>query len=563
MEKIWLRHYDPGVPHTLEYPRVPLFRLLEESADRFPDRTAVSFFGATLTYRELDALANRFAHALRDLGVEKGDRVGLLLPNCPQFVICYYGALKAGATVVATNPLYVEREVENQFNDAGIKLAVVFSRRYPLVNSVRPRTPALQKVILTNIKDYFPPLLRLLYTIAKEKKEGDRQTPIEGDLDLLPLLRYAPDVRPVVSVTADDVALLQYTGGTTGIPKAAVASHFNLVADTMQLKAWLGVADDRPVRFLGVIPFFHVYGMVACMNIAIASGSTLFLHPKFDIREVLKTIQDDKIDYFPGVPTMYVAVNNSPVTRHYNLRTIKACISGAAPLPLDVKRKFEDLTGGKLLEGYGLSEAPTATHANPLRGLNKEGSIGLPFPDVDCRIVDVADGVTEMPIGRAGELCIKAPEVMQGYWKRPKETELALRDGWLHTGDIAKVDQDGYFYIVDRKKDMIISGGYNVYPRDVEEVLFMHPQIKEAAVAGVPDAKWGETVAAFVVLKEGETASSEEIREFCKQRLAAYTVPSVIEFRDALPKTLVGKVLRRVLTEEAKKKTAVHETVNQ
>ncbi len=557
MEKIWLRHYDPGVPPTLEYPRVPLFRLLEQSADRFPDRVATSFFGATLTYRELDGLANRFAHALRDLGIGKGDRVGLLLPNCPQFAICYYGALKAGATIVATNPLYVEREVENQFNDAGIKLAVVFSRRYPLVNAIRGRTPALQKVVITNIKDYFPALLRLLYTIAKEKKEGDRQTPREGDLDLVSMLQFAPDVRPVVDISPDDLALLQYTGGTTGIPKAAMATHFNLVADTLQLKAWLGITDHQAARFLGVIPFFHVYGMVACMNIALATGSTLYLHPKFDIKDVLKTIQNDKIDYFPGVPTMYVAVNNSPLTPHYNLRAIKACVSGAAPLPLEVRRKFEDLTGGKLLEGYGLSEAPTATHANPLHGVNKEGSIGLPFPDVNCRIVDVADGVTEVPIGQAGELCIKAPEVMQGYWNRPKETEIALRDGWLHTGDIAKVDEDGYFYIVDRKKDMIISGGYNVYPRDVEEVLFMHPKVKEAAVAGVPDVKWGETVSAFVVLKEGETATANEIREFCRERLAAYKVPAAIEFRDALPKTLVGKVLRRVLTEEARKKANV------
>ena len=559
MEKVWLRHYDPCVPATLEYPRVPLFRLLEQTADRFPTRVAVSFFGATLTYGELDGLANRFAHALRDLGIGKGDRVALLLPNCPQFVFCYYGALKAGATVVATNPLYVEREVEHQFNDAGIKLAVVFSRRYPLVNAIRSRVPSLERLVVTNIKDYFPPLLRLLYTVAKEKKEGDRQALRDDDLDLKSMIRFSPDVRPVVDITAGDLALLQYTGGTTGVPKAAMASHFNLVADTLQLKAWLGITDSdtRAPRFLGVIPFFHVYGMVACMSIALAAGGTLYLHPKFEIKDVLKTIQDERIDYFPGVPTMYVAVNNSPLTPHYNLRAIKACISGAAPLPQEVKRKFEELTGGRLLEGYGLSEAPTATHANPLHGLNKEGSIGLPLPDVDCKIVDVADGVTEMPAGQAGELCIEAPEVMQGYWNRPNETKAALRDGWLHTGDIAKVDEDGYFFIVDRKKDMIISGGYNVYPRDVEEVLFMHPKIKEAAVAGIPDAKWGETVAAFIVLREGETATADEIRAFCRGRLAAYKVPSAVEFRESLPKTLVGKVLRRILTEEARKKVPV------
>jgi long-chain acyl-CoA synthetase len=556
MEKVWLRHYDPGVPATIAYPAVPLFRLLEQSAEAFPDRVATSFFGATLTYRELDLAANRFAHALRALGVAKGDRIGLLLPNCPQFVICYYGALKAGATVVATNPLYVEREVEHQFNDAGIEVAVVFSRRYPLVNAVRART-RLKKVIVTSIKDYFPAWLRFIYTVAKEKKEGDRQTLREGDLDLNRLIRHAPDTAPALDISHNDLALLQYTGGTTGIPKAAMATHANLIADTLQLKAWLGIKDSDAPRFLAVIPFFHVYGMVACMSIALATGSTLYLHPKFDIKDVLKTIQNAKIDYFPGVPTMYVAVNNSPLTPQYNLRAIKACVSGAAPLPLEVKRKFEELTGGKLLEGYGLSEAPTATHANPLHGANKDGSIGLPLPDVDCRIVDVADGETDMPPGQAGELCIKAPEVMAGYWKREEETRAVLRDGWLHTGDIARMDEDGYFYIVDRKKDMIISGGYNIYPRDVEEVLFSHPKIKEAAVAGIPDAKWGEVVTAFVVLKDGETATGDDLKAYCRERLAAYKVPSVVEFRETLPKTLVGKVLRRVLTEEAKKKVSV------
>jgi long-chain acyl-CoA synthetase len=554
MEKPWLRHYDPGVPATLEYPRVPLSRLLEQSADRFPDRIATSFFGATLTYRQVDELANRFANALKTMGVTKGDRVGLLLPNCPQFLIGYFGALKAGAVVVATNPLYVEREVEHQFNDAGLKVAVVFSRRYPLVNAVRART-SLQRVVLTSIKDYFPPLLRFLYTVAKEKKEGDRQALQPGDLDLKTILRSASPARPAQEVSADDLALLQYTGGTTGVPKAAVATHFNLVADTLQLKAWLGLSDAEAPRFLAVIPFFHVYGMVACMSLTLAAGGTLYLQPKFDLKDVLKTIQDAKIEYFPGVPTMYVAVNNSPLTPQFDLRAIKACVSGAAPLPLEVKRKFEALTGGKLIEGYGLSEAPTATHANPVRGVNREGSIGLPLPDVECKIVDVSDSVTEMPVGQSGELCIRAPEVMQGYWNRPDETSLALRDGWLHTGDIAKMDEDGFFFIVDRKKDMIISGGYNVYPRDVEEVLFSHPKIKEAAVAGVPDPKWGETVTAFIVLKENETITADEVKAFCRERMAAYKVPSVVEFRESLPKTLVGKVLRRVLTEEIRKRT--------
>jgi len=431
MEKPWLAHYDPGVPHTLDYPKGPLFRLLEQSAERFPDRPATIFMGAKLTYRELNALANRFANALLALGVRKGDRVALLMPNCPQFVISYYGALKAGAVVVATNPLYVEREVEYQLNDCAAETIVAFSHRYPLVKSVRPRTK-LKNVIVTSINDFFPPVLRLLYTVAKEKKDGARHPAEKPDHDFLTLIKGYPDAPPKVDVQTDDLALFQYTGGTTGVSKGAMATHFNLVADTMQIRAWLNVPDGT-TTFLGVIPFFHVYGMVACMSSAIGTASTIVLLPRFDVHDVLKAIQKYRPEYFPGVPTMYVAINNSPLTPKYNLSSIKGCISGAAPLPREVKLKFEQITGGKLCEGYGLSEAPTASHCNPLLGLNKTGSIGLPFPDVECKIVDVETGTREMPVGEIGELCLRGPQVMKGYWNRPEETAIALREGWLYT----------------------------------------------------------------------------------------------------------------------------------
>lgn len=549
MDKPWFAFYDPGVPHTLEYPAVPLFGLLEEAARRFPTRAAVIFQGATLTYRQIDNLANRFANSLHALGVRKGDRVAILLPNCPQFLISFYGALKIGAIVVATNPLWVEREVEHQMADCGAETIVVLSRRYPLVNSIRRRT-ALKNVIMTCIKDYFPPAIRMLYTIAREKKEGDRQHLLDGDYDFQHLIQGYPEAAPKIDVQPGDVALLQYTGGTTGISKGAVISHANLITNTWQIRAWLNVPDGSS-SFMAVLPFFHVYGMVACMSSAVGTASTLLLQPRFDAKAVLQGIQKHRPEYFPGVPTMYVAINQSPLTPHYDLSSIKACISGAAPLPHEVKLKFEKTTGGKLCEGYGLSEAPTATHCNPFQGLNKTGSIGLPFPDVECKIVDIETGTREMAVGEVGELCIRSPQVMLGYWQRPDETAHVLRDGWLYTGDIARVDSDGYYYIVDRKKDMVISGGYNVYPREIEDVLFTHPKVKDVAAAGIHDPKWGESIKAFIVLKDGETATSDEIIAFCRANLARYKVPSAIEFRKELPKTLVGKVLRRVLVEES------------
>jgi len=565
MEKVWYKFYDPGVPQSITYPLIPLYKFLDDSAAKYPDRPALvfggkvgkRFLGSQITYRKLKELVDRFATALQALGVKKGSKVAVHLPNCPQFVIAYYGALKAGATVVPTNPLYVERELEYQFNNAGVETVVTLTRFYPLIRNIKPKTP-LKNIIVTNIKEYFPPLLKLLFTIAVEKKEGHR---LEGELvegtvmfqDLI--AKYPPNPAPVEINPQEDIACLLYTGGTTGIPKGAMLTHYNLVANTLQVRAWLPDIQEGKEVTLAALPFFHSYGMTVCMNFGINGAGTIILMPNpRDIDEMLLLIDKYKVTLFPGVPTMYIALINHPETPKHNLRSIKACISGAAPLPVEVKQKFEQITGGKLCEGYGLTETSPVTHCNPIYGVNKAGSIGIPFPDTDARIVDLETGTRELPPGEVGELAIKGPQVMKGYWQMPEETSLVLKEGWLLTGDIAKMDEDGYFYIVDRKKEMIIAGGYNIYPREVEEVLYQHPKVKEAAVVGVPDPYRGETVKAFVVLKEGETATEEEIIEFCRANLARYKVPTMVEFRKELPKSTVGKILRRVLAEEEKQK---------
>lgn len=556
----WFKFYDKGVPHSLApYPEHPLHTFLENSARDFPDHTAVLFKGHRVTYRELNEATDRLAAALAALGVKKGDRVVIFMPNSAQFVISYYAILKAGGIVVATNPLYSPREMEHQFNDCGAEIALVMSNFYNRVKEVQPKTP-LKRLIVTNIKEYLPPVLRLLFTLAKEKKDGHRVELRDGDLWFQDLIRqYTPDQRPQVEIGPDDTAIFQYSGGTTGVPKAAVAPHRALVANTLQMKAWL--VDLRPGQevSLAAIPLFHVYGMVAVMSLTVAMAGAMVMVPNpRDIPDLLENINKYHPTIFMGVPTLYNAINNHPdvLAGKVNLSSIRACISGSAPLLLETKRRFEALTGGKLAEGYGLSEAPTATHCNPLYGLNKEGSIGLPFPDVDCKIVSLDDGVTELGVNEIGELAIRSPNLMRGYWQMPTETENALREGWLYTGDIARMDEDGYFYIVDRKKELIKASGFQVWPREIEEVLATHPKVQEVGVAGIPDPYRGETVKAWIVLRPGETATPEEIREWCQDKLAKYKIPTHIEFRTELPKTMVGKVLRRVLVEEEKKLAA-------
>lgn len=561
MERPWLKFYDKGVRPHLEYPPVPMHYFLEQSVAKYPNNP-VTIFGngskldAIMTYRQLDEQVNRLANALAQMGVKKGDRVALYLPNCPQFVISYYATLKLGAIVAPNNPLYVARELEFQVNDSGAETIICLSRFYPNVQKIRANTK-LRNVIVTNIKEYFSPLLKLLFTVAKEKKEGHHVTLDPGDHWFQDVLARGAPTRPNVEVRPEDTAVLLYTGGTTGVPKAAEITHRNIVANTIQCREWLpGLQEGKEVT-LTALPLYHSYAMTTCMNFAIYTGGAMVLIPNpRELVSVLKAIDLHKPTLFPGVPTLYNAINNFPDLAKYNVKSIKVCISGAAGLPVEVQKKFQELTGARLVEGYGLSEASPVVTANPVYGDNRIGTIGIPWPDTDVKIMDLETGTKEMPTGEPGELVARGPQVMKGYWNRPDETAKTLRDGWLYTGDIAKMDADGYIQIVDRKKDMIIVSGFNVYPRDVEEVLYQHPKVLEAVVAGIPDPKSGERVKAYIVLKPGQTATVEEIMAYCRENLTGYKRPAEIEFRDSLPKTTVGKILRRQLVEEEKRKAA-------
>lgn len=554
-ERPWYKCYDAGVPRHIDYPEITLNEMLEDAARKYPDAPCTIFKGAKITYREMNELSDRLAAGLADLGIKKGDRVGIFMPNTPQFVLSYFAILKAGAVVVAINPLYSPREIEHQVNDAGIEVMLVMSNFYNLVKKVQPNTK-IRTLVVTNLKEALPPVLAFLFSLTKEKKGGFRVTLAEGDQwmqDMIAL--HNPEDRPKLDIGPDDVALFQYSGGTTGISKGAIAMHRNLVANALQIRIWIVNAEDGKETTLMAIPLFHVYGMVAGMLFSVRAGAAMVMVPNpRDVKDVLENIQKYRASVFPGVPTMYNAINNHPdvLAGKYNISSIKGCISGSAPLMRETKEKFEALTGGSLREGYGLSEAPTATHCNPVLGENRTGSIGLPFPDVDCRIISLDDEVTEMPLGEIGELVIKGPQVFKGYHNMPTETANTLRDGWLYTGDIARMDEDGYFYIVDRKKELIKPGGFQVWPREVEEVISSHPKVLEVGVAGIPDPYRGETVKAWVVVKPGETLTEEEVKDWCKDRLAKYKAPTHVEFRNELPKTTVGKILRRELVRQHK-----------
>jgi len=559
--KPWLAHYDKGVPQTIEYPNVPLFHFLEEAARKYPDRACTIFKGAVISYREMDKLANSMAAALVEMGVKKGDRVGLFMPNTPQFVIAYFGVLKAGGVVVAVNPTYPVDEILTPVNDAGIEIMFTLSRFYNKITEVRKRS-GLKKIIVTNIKETLPPVLKILFTLAKEKKEGDRIAALgPGDVWMQDLLKkHADSSKPNVDIQPEDTALFQYSGGTTGVPKGAVAMHKNVVANTLMMKSWFITAEEGKEVVLMGIPLFHVYGMVAGMNFGMTIGASMVMVPNArDLKDVLENITKFKATLFPGVPLLYNAISNHPDVKagKYDLSSIKACISGSAPLMRETKEAFERLTGGKVFEGYGMSETPTATHCNPLIGENKVGSIGMPLPDVDIKVISLDDGETEMPQGEIGEIVVNAPNVMKGYHNMPTETANSLRqlkDGktWLFTGDIARMDEDGYFYIVDRKKELIKPGGFQVWPREVEEAIMDHPKVLEVGVGGIPDPHRGETVKAWIVVKPGETLTEEELKAFCKEHLAPYKVPTHYEFRTELPKTTVGKILRRELVRQHK-----------
>ena len=553
MERIWLKHYEAGVPATLSYPKVPVYHFLEENARQFPHHAAVLVaaknFSSVLTYRQIEHLANRFANGLIWLGIKPGDRVAVQLPNLPQFIVGFYGALKAGAVIVPTNPLYKAHDLSTVLKDSGARAILTLPRFMPALGEVVAGT-GLESIIVTEPYDFFPfPWKQLAWwRFRKELRPA-------GGLRLPALLRSASPRPPGVKVTPDDLAVLQYTGGTTGVPKGAMLTHRNLVANFTQMRSWLTDLKEGEERFLSVAPFFHVYGLTVGLNVAISIASTVIcvMMGLFDTRLVAQQIARHRPTIFPGVPAMYLAINQLKEVQQYNLNSIRVCVSGSAPLPLEVQTQFERLTGAKVVEGYGLSEASPGTHVNPIYGQRKAGSIGLPLPDTEARIVDAETGEHELPVGEDGELVIRGPQVMKGYWSAPEETAATLRGGWLHTGDIARMDDDGYFFIVDRKKDLVIVGGLKVYPREIEEMLHGHPKVKEAAVAGVSHRVRGELLVAQVVLKDGVADDPRAIRrelvEFLKERLAPYKVPRRIEIASALPKTAVGKVLRREIRE--------------
>jgi long-chain acyl-CoA synthetase len=537
-------HYDPGVPKEAPRPWL-LFKALEANAQRFPHRVALEFLGRSLTYLELWREVEAFAKGLQEAGLRPGDRVAIMLPNSPQFVIAFYGTLLAGGVGVNVNPMYTPRELRHQLQDAGVQALVILDQLLPRYQEVKAEVP-VRLLVRTGIQDYLPFPKNLLYPLMLRRK-GQAPKALEG----VPWRAFLKRGRPEpVAVDLDDLALLQYTGGTTGLAKGAMLTHRNLSSNALQVRAWIPDFREGEEVVLGAIPFFHVYGMTVAMNLALLGAAKLVLLPRPEIGPIVEAIEKHRVTLFPGVPTLYVAFNNFPGIEKRDLKSVRACISGSAPLPLEVAERFEKLTGAKLVEGYGLTEASPVTHCNPLYGERRLGSVGLPLPGVDAKVVD--EEGKEVPLGEVGELIVKGPNVMKGYWNRPEETQKALKDGWLFTGDLARMDQDGYFYIVDRKKDMIIAGGYNIYPREVEEVLYGHEAVQEAAVVGVPDPYRGETVAAFIVLKEAYRGkvTEKDIEAFCRANLAAYKVPRIIQFRDSLPKSSVGKILKRELTKE-------------
>lgn len=549
--KVWLKHYPPQVPHHLDYPDVPLTQFLVDAARDYPERDAILFLGKRMTYRQVLEDSYRLAHALMSLGVEKGERVGIMLPNTPQAVIAYYAVLFIGGVVVQINPLYKRRELEHQLNDADVETLICLDMVYSRIEEVKAQT-RLKHMIITSISDYLPFPKNWLFQLQNlfNPKQAKIPAGASGIYRLKTLLSAAssnPIDPPYES--GDEVALLQYTGGTTGLAKGAMLTHRNLVVNCCQAEAWIYKAQRGKDSILGALPFFHVYGMTVVMNFAVRLAATMILVPKFNPKLILKLIAKHRPTYFPGAPTMYVGLINHPDIKRYDLSSIIACLSGSAPLPIEVQERFESITGGLLIEGYGMTESSPVTHSNLIWERTKSGTIGLPWPDTEARIVDLETREV-LPPGQVGELQVKGPQVMKGYWKRPDETDLVLKDGWLSTGDIAKMDEEGYTYIIDRKKDIIIAGGFNIYPRDVEEVLYEHPAIQEAVVVGVPDPYRGETVKAYIVLKEGKEVSKEGIERFCRERLASYKIPRLVEFREELPKSIVGKVLRRVLREE-------------
>ena len=552
MSKPWLTFYDDEVPDNLTIPALTISDLLDNAARNYPKQTAIIYLGTRISYEQLKQQVDKLAAALHHMGIRKGDRVAIMMPNCPQTIIAYYAVLSLGAVTVMTNPLYVVRELEHQWGDAGVEMVIGLDLFWPQIDGARQKLP-IKQVILAGIQDYMPLVKRTLAPFALKRKgkwvDVNYGDTVQAFKKLLGR-RFSPP--PRVELEPEALACLQYTGGTTGLPKGAMLTHRNLVASLAQVRSFL-LYEHRETEdvALAIMPFFHVYGMNGLINMATYMAATLVLIPQPEIKPIVEAIVAERPTFFLGVPALFVALNNYRSIDQIDLTSIKAVFSGAAPLPVDVMTQFEARTGARIAEAYGMTEASSVTHVNPLKGQRKFGSIGIPIIGTDAKIVDVDDPTKPVAVGQDGELMIKGPQVMQGYWNRPEETETTLIEGWLRTGDIARMDEEGYFYIVDRKKDMILSAGFNVYPREVEEVLYQHPKIKEVAVIGLPDGVRGERITAYVSLLPGETATATEIRSFCREHLAPYKQPRKIIFRDDLPKSLAGKVLRRQLREEA------------
>ncbi|MGA2768484.1 MAG: long-chain fatty acid--CoA ligase [Candidatus Bathyarchaeia archaeon] len=556
-EKPWFKFWPSDVPRHIGYPQIPLSQILTNTAEKTPKQVAMVYFNKEITYGELDEASDRFAAALAAQGVNKGDRVAIFLPNIPQFVIAYYGTLKIGAVVTAISPLYKEREVEHQLNDSEAETIVVLDVLYPILEKIL-RTTKVKRIIVTGLKDYMPTATAFLGSLSRKipSFKVERKAGTYFFKELLTMHDAKP---PRVDIDPEqDLAALQYTGGTTGIAKGAMLTHMNLLSNAIMCAEWLK-GKQLMETFLAVVPLFHIYGMTTAMNTPIYLAGKIVMLLRFDAVATLKAIQKYRVTVFCGAPTMYAMLLAHPNLNSFDLSSVRFCISGSAPLPPEIQKKWMDVTKGVLVEGYGLSESSPVTHSNPLdRTLKtvKVGSIGLPFPDTDAKIMDLETGETELVAGQDGELVVAGPQVMKGYWKMDEESREVLRKGWLYTGDIGKVDEDGYFYITDRKKDLIKYKGLSVYPREIEDVIYEHPAVKLCAVIGKLDPIAGEIPKAFVVLKEGKTATAEEIKEFVNSKLAPYKAVREVEFRTELPMTMVGKVLRRVLQEEERQKTA-------
>lgn len=546
MEKIWLKSYAPGVPETVDFIDVTLSEALTRTAGRYPDNPALIFQGATLTYKQLDEMVSKFASALKSLGIVPGDKVALLLPNLVQTVVGICGALRMGAIAVPNNPLYTDRELEHQFKDSGSKILLCMDTLIPRMLLLRNRT-GIEKIISCHIRDYLPFPLKQLFPLVK--RDLHLKTPAAQDVhEFTDLIKDSAPLAEPHKVDMEDTAIIIYTGGTTGTSKGVELSHRNISYNCQQAKAWIPEFVDGKEVNLGCLPFFHSYGLTGAMNMSLFYGWCNVLIPKPEAKAILESVDKFKVTFIPGVPTLFNAMINDPDIKKYDLSSIKACLSGAAPLALETIRGFKDLTGILLMEAYGLTETSPCTHGIPFGGKEKPGCIGLPVPNTDVKLVDVDDYTKEITaFNEPGEMCIKGPQVMKGYVNRPEETAAAIKDGWFLTGDIATMDEEGYFRIVDRKKDMIITGGFNVYPREVDEVLYSHPKIKEACAIGIPDTHSGERIKAYVVLKDGETSNIIEIIDYCREKLTPYKVPKEVEFVDDLPKSAVGKILRKEL----------------